>query len=506
MDSYSMKKLILALIPGAALASLPPQRCTGLNYIQCLPGEKINASSIALGSQVSGTLPVANGGSGVTSLSNILGTTDQVTVSGGTARVIGGNVTLSLPQSIASTSSPTFAGMTLTGFSGVCKATAGVLSASTIVNADINASAAIVDTKLATISTAGKVSNSATTATNLNTASAIVARDGSGNFAAGTITAALTGNASTATALAANPTDCGAGTKATAIDASGNLTCSAVSLTADVSGIAPLANGGTNKNMTAVNGGVVWTDADSQEVTTAGTSGQYLKSAGAAAPVWTSFTAPTVQRFTSGSGTYTTPAGVLYIKVRVVAGGGGGGPSGTAESSESTSGSNSTFGSSLLTANGGTRGDFGGAAGAGGSFTVNSPAVEIGSVVGGYGGGSAWSTNTTATSTVAGGTGGGSCLGGGYTAQSYAPAGAAPNAAANSGAGGSGAGTGTTTAQSFSGSGGGAGGCVYALITSPSSTYSYSVGAGGSGGLTLANGFNGGNGGSGVIIVEEYYQ
>jgi hypothetical protein len=38
-------------------------------------------------------------------------------------------------------------------------------------------------------------------ATNANTASAIVARDGSGNFAAGTITAALTGNASTATTL-----------------------------------------------------------------------------------------------------------------------------------------------------------------------------------------------------------------------------------------------------------------------------------------------------------------
>jgi hypothetical protein len=66
----------------------------------------------------------------------------------------------------------------------------------TIVNADINASAAIVDTKLDTIATAGKVSNSATTATNANTASAIVARDASGNFSAGTITAAVTGAAS----------------------------------------------------------------------------------------------------------------------------------------------------------------------------------------------------------------------------------------------------------------------------------------------------------------------
>jgi hypothetical protein len=74
--------------------------------------------------------------------------------------------------------------------------TSAMIKDGTIVNADINANAAIVDTKLATIATAGKVSNSATTATNANTASAIVARDSSGNFSAGTITANLTGTAS----------------------------------------------------------------------------------------------------------------------------------------------------------------------------------------------------------------------------------------------------------------------------------------------------------------------
>jgi hypothetical protein len=74
----------------------------------------------------------------------------------------------------------------------------------TIVNADINSAAAIVDTKLATIATAGKVSNSATTATNANTASAIVARDASGNFSAGTITATLSGNASTSSSCSGN--------------------------------------------------------------------------------------------------------------------------------------------------------------------------------------------------------------------------------------------------------------------------------------------------------------
>lgn len=90
-------------------------------------------------------------------------------------------------------------GTNASAFTGVVKAAAGVFSASTIVNADVAAGAAIVDTKLATISTAGKVSNSATTATNLNTINTIVARDGSGNFSAGTITAALSGNATTAT-------------------------------------------------------------------------------------------------------------------------------------------------------------------------------------------------------------------------------------------------------------------------------------------------------------------
>lgn len=95
--------------------------------------------------------------------------------------------------------SPTFTG-TVTLPSGTV--TSGMIADGAIVDADINASAAIADTKLATISTGGKVSNSATTATSANTNSAIVARDSSGNFSAGTITAALSGNASTATTLA----------------------------------------------------------------------------------------------------------------------------------------------------------------------------------------------------------------------------------------------------------------------------------------------------------------
>ena len=95
--------------------------------------------------------------------------------------------------------SPTFTG-TVTLPSGTV--TSGMILDGTIDNVDISSSAAIADSKLATISTASKVSNSATTATDANTASSIVARDASGNFTAGTVTAALSGNATTATTLA----------------------------------------------------------------------------------------------------------------------------------------------------------------------------------------------------------------------------------------------------------------------------------------------------------------
>ena len=58
--------------------------------------------------------------------------------------------------------------------------TSAKIADGTIVNADINASAGIVDTKLATIATSGKVSNSATTATTSTTAATIALRDSNG--------------------------------------------------------------------------------------------------------------------------------------------------------------------------------------------------------------------------------------------------------------------------------------------------------------------------------------
>lgn len=102
-----------------------------------------------------------------------------------------------------------------------------------IVNADIASGAAIVDTKLATISTALKVSNSATTAASANTTSAIVARDGSGNFSAGTITAALTG------AVTGNVTGNVTG------DLTGNVTGNVSGTALNVTGIVLPSHGGS---------------------------------------------------------------------------------------------------------------------------------------------------------------------------------------------------------------------------------------------------------------------
>ena len=105
------------------------------------------------------------------------------------ATLTSGNIVLGSSANVATSTAVT--GDVTISNTGVTAIASGV-----IVDADINASAAIVDTKLATIATAGKVSNSSTTATDANTASAIVARDASGNFTAGTITASLTGTAS----------------------------------------------------------------------------------------------------------------------------------------------------------------------------------------------------------------------------------------------------------------------------------------------------------------------
>ena len=128
----------------------------------------------------------------------------DATFTGAVTGTVSGNAgtatALASAQNFSITGDVTASAVSFNGTGAV--ALSAAITADTIVNADIKSDAAIVDTKLATISTSGKVSNSATTATDANTASAIVARDGSGNFSAGTITATLSGNASSASQVA----------------------------------------------------------------------------------------------------------------------------------------------------------------------------------------------------------------------------------------------------------------------------------------------------------------
>lgn len=194
---------------------------------------------------------------------------------------------------------------------------------------------------------------------------------------------------------------------------------------------------------------------------------------------------PTRQVFTSGSGTYTTPSGCIYIRVRLVGGGGGG--SGRDANSGAT-GSNTTF--STFTASGGAGGTQGGAGGAGGAAAggdINIPG----------GGGAGFMVNTSASVAPPGGLGGNSVFGGGGRGVINATG---ANGATNSGGGGAGAG-GTNSVSG--GAGGGAGGYVESLISTPAGTYSYAVGAGGAGGA--AGGQAGGSGAAGIIIVDEFY-
>jgi len=279
-----------------------------------------------------------------------------------------------------------------------------------------------------------------------------------GYTAAGTLasSAALTANAIVlgGGAGATPTTPVGLGTTTTLLhgNAAGAPSFAAVSLTADVSGTLPVANGGTG-------------------VTTV-------------VAIAALFTRPTTQTFTTGSGTYTTPANVRWIRRRIVGGGGGGQGSGTTPGS-GTTGGNTTFGT--LTGSGGVSGGGGGTGGAASGGLINAPGDPGGGAV--------------ATGAAYGGVGGSTRLGGGGTGGNNAPSAGNPAPANTGGGGGGGGGAAAVT----SGIGGGGGGYVEDVVIGPAATYSYAVGAGGAGGAAGTSGAAGGAGSAGFILIEEYY-
>lgn len=198
---------------------------------------------------------------------------------------------------------------------------------------------------------------------------------------------------------------------------------------------------------------------------------------------------PTRTNYTSGSGTYSTPANCRQLRIRMLGAGGGGAGGGTSGGTGGAGG-NTTFGTSLLTANGGNGGAGAGSSsgGVGGTATGGSLNLQ-----GGSGGSAQGIANGNGGQGAASPFGGSGNLG---TAAGAAGAARGPG----SGGGGGGNGSGAT-----GGGGGAAGGYLEAIITSPASTYSYAVGTGGTAGTAGTNGNAGAAGGAGLIIIDEIY-
>lgn len=213
---------------------------------------------------------------------------------------------------------------------------------------------------------------------------------------------------------------------------------------------------------------------------------------------------PTRQVLTSSSGVYystdSTGSTPIFLVVRFTGAGGGGG----GVSSSGGNGGNTTFGT--ITATGGSGGihttgttctgaGAGGTGGSGGSGIFTSSAVYRWD---GQPGGC--SQDGSGTTTDQSGAGGGTAFwGGGAQSSGFNPFAAAASgisAVSYSGGGGSGC------AQDDGCSGGGGGESVELMISSPSASYSYSVGTAGTAGTGSPGG---GAGGSARIIVDEYY-
>ena len=187
---------------------------------------------------------------------------------------------------------------------------------------------------------------------------------------------------------------------------------------------------------------------------------------------------PIVRVYTAASSTWTKPAGLRHVRVRVQGGGGGGGGSGNG-----TPGGASSFGA-FVSAQGGGGGGFNNTVATATGGDVNIP---------GQAGGAGYLI-TTATARGVSGAGASSMMGiGGPSVSGTSSTTGLPGTGFGSGGGGGASGSGGNA-------GGGSGAYAERLIapTDLPTTVTVTVGAAGGSG-------SGGAGGPGVVIVEEYY-
>ncbi len=262
-------------------------------------------------------------------------------------------------------------------------------------------------------------------------------------------------------------------------------------------GIVTVQSSGTNTVQTMAGGTwAIYTVINTGVTTAAGWNVQNLSGG---------FVTPTITTKTTGSGNYTTPANVSYLRVRMVGPGGGGAGSGSGSfgSSNGVAGSAATtFGTTLLSAGAGG-GAVSGNSGSGGTGGTSSLGSAIGTALtGGIGDGTG--QNSTASAGYGpGGSGASTPFGGAGGGGTIAAVGTA--AAANTGSGGGGAGW-SNGATFDGGAGGGAGGYVDAIIApTAAQVFAYVVGTGGAGGSAGTGGNLGGAGANGYIEITEYY-
>jgi hypothetical protein len=144
----------------------------------------------------------------------------------------------------------------------------------------------------------------------------------------------------------------GGGGSVTAVSASAPLASSGgTSPDISLTGVVPIANGGTNSTATPTAGGIAYGTGTANAYTSAGTAGYFLQSNGASAPTWVAFSGGGLTNVAvfGGSGTWSVPAGITRCKVTVTGGGGGagapyaGGSGGTAIGFVTLSGGSATI-------------------------------------------------------------------------------------------------------------------------------------------------------------------
>ncbi len=224
------------------------------NRIMVSSGDAIIEAPALLDGQLligsSAALPVA---------STLTGTLNQVNITNGA-----GTITLSTPQDIHTGASPTFSGLNLSG-----------LTASKVVFTD--ASKNFTSTGTVGVGQGGTgLSTFGGTNTILYTTSA----DNLSNISTANTSALITNSTGIPSFTS--------GTTANRLLRTDGTTISfaQADLTSDVTGLLPLTNGGTNSNLTATNGGIVWSNASQMQISSAGTSGQALISGGTGSPTW----------------------------------------------------------------------------------------------------------------------------------------------------------------------------------------------------------------------------